>query len=307
MLWIRVRNVMRGSPKWRILAGILGVSEQHVQGAVIIGLWLVTAEHAVPAGQSDALLKHWDAAMLDAECGTPGLSAALCDPRVRWAKITKAGVVLPEFRKHNQLACERAEIASRAAAKRWGDAHRMQRASVEHAPSTCTSDARTMLEKRREEKIREEEKTMTPAAQESAPTAAKPASGPAAAGVGGNADGLWGLAKFGVRLAPKTRAWSGITEYDRAAWARAYPAVVLDVELAKAAEWCVSEPTRGRKSNYRKFLAAWLSRAQDSGGTRNAAPVAADAGATPKRDYAAIVKQAAEGMDEYAKIARRTA
>lgn len=58
------------------------------------------------------------------------------------------------------------------------------------------------------------------------------------------------------------RGWVGISETDRKTWASAYPAVAIDAELAKARAWAVANP-KNRKSNWRRFLSAWLSRAQD--------------------------------------------
>lgn len=45
-------------------------------------------------------------------------------------------------------------------------------------------------------------------------------------------------------------------------WKKAYPAINIDIELAKAVAWLKANPTRS-KSNYNKFLTSWLSRAQD--------------------------------------------
>jgi hypothetical protein len=42
---------------------------------------------------------------------------------------------------------------------------------------------------------------------------------------------------------------------------------VLDIELVRASEWLKANPTRARKSNWRRFLVSWLTRSQDRGGT----------------------------------------
>ena len=65
--------------------------------------------------------------------------------------------------------------------------------------------------------------------------------------------------------------WHGITESDRKAWGEAYPATVLDIELVRASEWLKANPTRARKSNWRRFLVSWLTRSQDRGGTNRSA------------------------------------
>ena len=61
--------------------------------------------------------------------------------------------------------------------------------------------------------------------------------------------------------------WQGITDSDRTAWATAYPAASLTAELAKASEWLRANPTKAKRSNWRKFLTGWLTRCQDGGGT----------------------------------------
>lgn len=62
-----------------------------------------------------------------------------------------------------------------------------------------------------------------------------------------------------------TRRWSGIEAADMEGWAAAYPACDINGELAKAGEWLLANPAK-RKSNYRRFIVNWLSRAQDRGG-----------------------------------------
>ena len=81
-------------------------------------------------------------------------------------------------------------------------------------------------------------------------------------------------APSGNRSAPdviswdSVEGWQGITDADRDAWATAYPAATLTTELAKAGEWLRSNPTKSKRSNWRKFVTGWLSRCQDGGGTR---------------------------------------
>jgi uncharacterized protein YdaU (DUF1376 family) len=65
--------------------------------------------------------------------------------------------------------------------------------------------------------------------------------------------------------------WQGITDADRKTWAEAYPACVLDIELVRASEWLKSNPTRAKKSNWRRFVVSWLTRSQDRGGTNRSA------------------------------------
>ncbi len=69
-----------------------------------------------------------------------------------------------------------------------------------------------------------------------------------------------------VRLDLEGAIWHGITETDRHAWGRAYPAVDIDRQLAAMAVWCRANPAKGRKQNYQRFISNWLSAAQDRGG-----------------------------------------
>jgi len=56
--------------------------------------------------------------------------------------------------------------------------------------------------------------------------------------------------------------WDGIEEIDASAWEEAYPAIHVETELCRAAEWVKANPAN-RKSNWRRFLTNWFSRAQD--------------------------------------------
>ena len=64
-----------------------------------------------------------------------------------------------------------------------------------------------------------------------------------------------------------SRRWLHVSAKDKKAWAAAYPACDVDVELARAGEWIIANPAKGRKSNYRRFIVNWLARTQDRGGT----------------------------------------
>jgi hypothetical protein len=45
----------------------------------------------------------------------------------------------------------------------------------------------------------------------------------------------------------------------------------VDIELLRATEWLRGNPTRAKKSNWRRFFVAWLTRSQDKGGTNRSA------------------------------------
>lgn len=62
--------------------------------------------------------------------------------------------------------------------------------------------------------------------------------------------------------------WENITDKDREIWTMAFPACDLDAELKKMASWLDANPSK-KKSNYRRFIHNWLTRAQDQGGTKS--------------------------------------
>jgi hypothetical protein len=66
----------------------------------------------------------------------------------------------------------------------------------------------------------------------------------------------------------QTTEWEGIGDKDLVRWKEAYPACDIKIELARMREWILSNKQKGKKSNYRRFITNWLSRAQDRGGTK---------------------------------------
>jgi hypothetical protein len=58
--------------------------------------------------------------------------------------------------------------------------------------------------------------------------------------------------------------FEGITEKDRADWAQIYPHINSQVEILKAAQWVKSNPSKGNKKQWRKFLTGWFQRANDT-------------------------------------------
>ena len=55
--------------------------------------------------------------------------------------------------------------------------------------------------------------------------------------------------------------WTGINGHI-AVWKQAYPALDIEIELAKARAWLIANP-KNQKKNYARFLTNWFSRAQD--------------------------------------------
>lgn len=60
--------------------------------------------------------------------------------------------------------------------------------------------------------------------------------------------------------------FTGVTDSDLEEWKTAYPAVNLTRSMAAAGQWLKANPTRAKKSNWRRFLTNWLQRDQNRGG-----------------------------------------
>ncbi len=69
----------------------------------------------------------------------------------------------------------------------------------------------------------------------------------------------------------ESEGFTGITERDRAGWAKAFPAVNIDRAIAAASEWLLRNPSKRKKHNGR-FISGWLSRNQERGGDTLSAP-----------------------------------
>ena len=60
--------------------------------------------------------------------------------------------------------------------------------------------------------------------------------------------------------------WSGITPKDKQDWMQAYPACDISRQLASANQWLLSNPSKAKKTQWRRFITGWLSRSQERGG-----------------------------------------
>lgn len=75
----------------------------------------------------------------------------------------------------------------------------------------------------------------------------------------------------------------GITEKDLTDWRTIYPHIDLAVELTKSITWLKSNPSKSKKSLWRKFLTNWLNRANDSAHNKKAYQAAGSAQGTDRR------------------------
>lgn len=206
---------------------------RHVAVTALLCVWSSANEHS-----DDGILSCCDLEDLDEIAGIPGFGDAMAS--VGWAVADEASkcVSLPNFSEHNTPAKDRtaAERQRRHRAKCHGDV-----TALRHGVTVT---------QRREEKRREDIQTPTESVATSDPPKRRKSSQPHDA-VSWSADA----------------GWQGITDADRQEWRQAYPACDLEPELARATAWLKANPTKARKSNWRRFIVSWLTRSQDRGGT----------------------------------------
>ncbi len=62
----------------------------------------------------------------------------------------------------------------------------------------------------------------------------------------------------------ETNEFENITREDTAIWQEAFPSANIDLELKRMRAWLTANPAK-RKSNYKSFIAKWLTRVETSG------------------------------------------
>jgi hypothetical protein len=65
----------------------------------------------------------------------------------------------------------------------------------------------------------------------------------------------------------ENKSFEGILPEDMARWSAAYPAVDIQGDIRRAAEWLLANPDK-RKRNCRRFLTNWFARTQEKGGSK---------------------------------------
>lgn len=73
--------------------------------------------------------------------------------------------------------------------------------------------------------------------------------------------------KYRINFDWDAGTFTGITESDIQRWELANPAVDVRLELLRAQNWVIANPSQ-RKKNYMSFITRWMSRCQDRGGNR---------------------------------------
>ena len=255
--WIKMRSGLTTCPKVAAMARSIGASEelrgisrQAVRLLVVGGLHAVWA--AVNEHTSDGVMANACHEDLDDISGVPGFGQAML--AAGWLEVDEFARTLtfPNFGQWNTPAKDT------TAAERMRKHREKQR--VTRNTVTVTAPLRVTVTP---DKTRQEN---TPAAQvaTSEPPKRRTRSLPPDAV-------RWDAAA----------GWEGITEADRSAWLQAFPACDLPTELARATAWLQANPTKARKSNWRRFLVSWLTRSQDRGGSSRTPGNRADPPKTP--------------------------
>lgn len=66
------------------------------------------------------------------------------------------------------------------------------------------------------------------------------------------------------------RVYEGITPEDLATWKALYTSVDVAREISASIQWLLANPSKARKTNWRKFLVGWLGRANETASNRSA-------------------------------------
>jgi hypothetical protein len=71
----------------------------------------------------------------------------------------------------------------------------------------------------------------------------------------------------------KTKGWINVTDERIAELVTAFPSVDVPVELLQMDAWLKANPAKARKRQWLRFVTNWLSRSQESVGTKQTPPV----------------------------------
>jgi hypothetical protein len=243
--WIKMRAALTTCPKVAAMARAIGLGEefrslsrQSMRLLVVGGLHAVWA--AVNEHTSDGVMTNSYPEDLDDIAGIQGFGQAM--QSAGWLEVdeTAATLTFPNFGQWNTPAKDT------TAAERMRKHREKERVTRNTVTVTAPLRVTVTPEKTREEKI--EDIPAAPVPTSKPPKASRPPAKPRV---------HWDCES----------GWQDITDADRKEWAEAFPGAVLDQELAKATAWLRANPTKARRSNWRRFLVGWLQRCQDKGGT----------------------------------------
>jgi hypothetical protein len=243
--WIKMRAALTTCPKVAAMARAIGLGEefrslsrQSMRLLVVGGLHAVWA--AVNEHTSDGVMTNSYPEDLDDIAGIQGFGQAM--QSAGWLEVdeTAATLTFPNFGQWNTPAKDT------TAAERMRKHREKERVTRNTVTVTAPLRVTVTPDKTRQDKI--EDIPAAPVPTSKPPKASRPPAKPRV---------HWDCES----------GWQDITDADRKEWAEAFPGAVLDQELAKATAWLRANPTKARRSNWRRFLVGWLQRCQDKGGT----------------------------------------
>jgi hypothetical protein len=237
--WIKLRHDLADDPAVVRMSRVLGMDRDSVLGK-LFRLWGWADRHTVDGRACDIGGEQF----VDEHLGAPGFARAMVS--VGWLVVDGDCFDIPKFDRHNgESAKKRALSAVRKQVFRSRNADSVPQRNALVPKKVGQSCDKSVP---REEKRREENKHPSDVATTET---RKPRSR--------------SLPSDSISW-DSSGGWSGIAEADRAAWRAAYPACDIAGELARMGEWLKANPAKAKKSRWRQFVTAWLTRSQDRGG-----------------------------------------
>lgn len=241
--WIPMRTDLLSDARVVTLALRTSVTQVTVVGALFV-VWSQADAHGV--GEHAYL--SCPAEAIDVLTGVPGFAAALVE--IGWMRPVENGVEFPNYLSHNGSTMKSRLLANRRQA-RWRKGN-----TPEFAVDAKRYESNATPSQKRLPQNHTEQKNFPP----NPPKGGRPVterSRPPASQIAWNPEDTW----------------SGISQQDLDDWQAAYPACNIRRQLAAMTQWLKANPAKAKKSAWRRFIANWLSRAQDRGGdTRSNRP-----------------------------------
>jgi len=246
--WIKIECGLINKPEVMQLAGLLDIDEHTVVGHLVAFWSWVDANMSRDCPDTTGTKRG-----LDRVAGRDGFTDALV--QVGWLEFDGSRVTVPHFEYHlSQSAKTRATDARKKARQRAAS-----RSEGDNVP--LRSGQKGGPEKRREEKSNNIESAGADSCPQPARQTASPQrKHPAWLICHDEADAYCGFQTNG-----SVKQW--LLPYSKIdEWRQAFPGVQIEIEINKARQWLIDNPTRRKTaSGMLKFLNTWLTKEQNSG------------------------------------------
>ena len=242
--WIKIQHVTPDKPEVWQMAASLGIDADAVVGK-LVRVWVWADQQSVDGTCHAASVTK---ALLDRMVSVAGF----CDCMIEagWMLESDDGITFTNFDRHNGTSAKK-----RAQANDRQTASRKRNANV-------TQGALQKRDQRREEKSNNiiESASADSCPQPAQQTASPQRKHPAWLICQDEADAYCGFQTNG-----KVKQW--LLPYSKIdEWRQAFPGVHIEMEINKARQWLIDNPTRRKTaSGMLKFLNTWLTREQNSG------------------------------------------